>query len=185
MQLPSTLLENAVNEFAKLPGIGKKTALRMVLHLLRQNVDTVTAFSETIARMRKEIRFCQRCHNISDADVCSICSNSLRNHHLICIVEKHSRCNSHRKHTTVQWHLSCARRYHFSARWHRPRAAQYPHPYSSHRTRANRRITFRPQSKHTGRHHHLLYSEKNTAPALPHHHHRARHSLRRRTRIRR
>lgn len=87
MQFPSTLLENAVNEFAKLPGIGKKTALRMVLHLLKQDVGAVNLFSETIAKMRTDIKFCQRCHNISDADICSICANSMRNQRLICVVE--------------------------------------------------------------------------------------------------
>src|SRR3954463_10543009 len=87
MQLPSGLLENAVNEFANLPGIGKKTALRMVLHLLKQDVATVENFSEIIARMRREIKFCQHCCNISDGDICSICSNSMRNQRMICVVE--------------------------------------------------------------------------------------------------
>jgi len=87
MQFSSSLLENAVNEFAKLPGIGKKTALRMVLHLLKQDEATTENFSETIARMRRDIKFCQRCHNVSDADICSICANSLRNQRVICIVE--------------------------------------------------------------------------------------------------
>jgi recombination protein RecR len=87
MQFSSSLLENAVNEFAKFPGIGKKTALRMVLHLLKQDTETTENFSETIARMRKEIKFCQRCHNVSDADICSICANSLRNQRVICVVE--------------------------------------------------------------------------------------------------
>lgn len=87
MQLPSSLLENAVNEFAKLPGIGKKTALRMVLHLLKQDVAEVEHFSETLARMRRDIKFCQRCANISDGDICSICANSQRRQHIICVVE--------------------------------------------------------------------------------------------------
>ncbi len=87
MQLPSSLLENAVNEFSKLPGIGKKTALRLVLHLLKQDVGEVVQFGEIISRMRQDIKFCQRCSNISDADICSICANSLRNQHLICVVE--------------------------------------------------------------------------------------------------
>jgi recombination protein RecR len=87
MQLPSSLLENAVNEFAKLPGIGKKTALRMVLHLLKQDVNEVEYFSETLARMRREIKFCQRCFNVSDGDICSICANSQRKQHIICVVE--------------------------------------------------------------------------------------------------
>lgn len=87
MQLPSSLLENAVNEFSRLPGIGKKTALRLVLHLLKQEPGEVQQFGDTISKMRREIRFCQRCFNISDADICSICANSLRNQRLICVVE--------------------------------------------------------------------------------------------------
>src|ERR671918_2066712 len=87
MQFSSSLLENAVNEFASLPGIGKKTALRMVLHLLKQDLGIVENFSETIAKMRREIKFCQRCCNISDGDICSICSNSMRNQQMICVVE--------------------------------------------------------------------------------------------------
>lgn len=87
MQLPSALLENAVNEFAKLPGIGKKTALRMVLYLLKRDSEEVQHFGDTIARMRKEIMFCHRCFNIADASICSICSNSMRNQEVICVVE--------------------------------------------------------------------------------------------------
>lgn len=87
MQLPSTLLENAVQEFAKLPGIGKKTALRMVLHLLKKDVAEVEAFSEAIARMRRDIKFCRRCFNISDGDICSVCANSMRKQRMICVVE--------------------------------------------------------------------------------------------------
>lgn len=87
MQFSSSLLENAVNEFSKLPGIGKKTALRLVLHLLKHDVDEVNQFSEVIAKMRNDIRFCQRCYNVADADICSICANSLRKQQLICVVE--------------------------------------------------------------------------------------------------
>ena len=87
MQLPSLLLENAVAQFSKLPGIGKKTALRLVLHLLKQDVNEVQHFGETIAKMRRDIKFCQRCHNISDGDICSICSNSVRKQNMICVVE--------------------------------------------------------------------------------------------------
>lgn len=87
MQLPSTLLENAVAEFSKLPGIGKKTALRLVLHLLKKEVNEVQHFGETIAKMRRDIKFCHRCHNISDGDICSICSNSQRKQEMICVVE--------------------------------------------------------------------------------------------------
>ena len=87
MQFSSSLLENAVIEFAKLPGIGKKTALRLVLHLLKQESDDVQHFSEVVSRMRSEIKFCQRCHNVADADICSICANSLRKQEMICVVE--------------------------------------------------------------------------------------------------
>lgn len=87
MQFSSALLETAVNEFAKLPGIGKKTALRLVLHLLKQETEDVSHFSDVVARMRTEIKFCQRCHNVADADICSICSNSLRKQNTICVVE--------------------------------------------------------------------------------------------------
>ena len=87
MQFSSALLENAVNEFAKLPGIGKKTALRLVLHLLKQESDEVQHFSEVVSRMRNDIKFCQRCHNVADADICSICANSMRKQDLICVVE--------------------------------------------------------------------------------------------------
>jgi recombination protein RecR len=87
MQFSSSLLENAVNEFAKLPGIGKKTALRLVLHLLKQDVGEVAHFSEVIAKMRTDIKFCQRCFNVSDGDICSICANSMRKQDMICVVE--------------------------------------------------------------------------------------------------
>ena len=87
MQFSSSLLENAVNEFAKLPGIGKKTALRLVLHLLKQNNSDVTQFSEVISKMRCEIKFCQRCFNVADGDICSICANSMRKQEIICVVE--------------------------------------------------------------------------------------------------
>ena len=87
MQLPSTLLENAVAEFAKLPGIGKKTALRLVLYMLKQEEEATTHFSEVLKKMRKEIQFCQRCYNISDGSICSICANSGRKKDTICVVE--------------------------------------------------------------------------------------------------
>jgi len=87
MILSSSLLENAVNEFAKLPGIGKKTALRLVLHLIKKDEVEVIGFSESIARLRKEIRFCKRCFNISDGELCNICSNTHRRKDLVCVVE--------------------------------------------------------------------------------------------------
>jgi recombination protein RecR len=87
MQLSSVLLENAVQAFSKLPGIGKKTALRLVLHLLKQEEATVTQFSEAITRLKKEIKFCTRCGNIADKSLCSICDNPGRKQQLICVVE--------------------------------------------------------------------------------------------------
>jgi recombination protein RecR len=87
MQFSSSLLEQAVGEFAMLPGIGKKTALRLVLHLLKQDAGRVQGFGETLIRMRNEIKFCQRCHNVADGDVCAICANSMRRHEMICVVE--------------------------------------------------------------------------------------------------
>jgi recombination protein RecR len=87
MQFSSSLLENAVNEFAKLPGIGKKTALRLVLHLLKQDTEKVELFGEAITKMRQEIKFCQRCYNVADADICSICANSRRRQEMVCVVE--------------------------------------------------------------------------------------------------
>ena len=87
MILPSSLLQNAVDSFSQLPGIGKKTALRLVLHLLKQETQQVEHFSETIAKMRREIMFCNRCHNISDANICGTCANKMRNQKLICVVE--------------------------------------------------------------------------------------------------
>lgn len=87
MIFSSSLLENAVNEFAKLPGIGKKTALRLVLHLIKQDVNDVAAFSNAIATLREEIKFCSRCHNIADGTLCNICSNTMRKKEIICVVE--------------------------------------------------------------------------------------------------
>ena len=84
---PSALLENAVNEFAKLPGIGRKTALRLVLHLLRQETSVAQKFGNSIIRLREEVKYCKVCHNISDSDVCSLCANPERDRSVICVVE--------------------------------------------------------------------------------------------------
>jgi recombination protein RecR len=83
----SKLLENAVAEFSKLPGIGNKTALRLVLHLLKQDGETVTQFGNAIIQLKNEIKHCRICHNLSDEEVCSICSNTARDHGLVCVVE--------------------------------------------------------------------------------------------------
>lgn len=87
MIFSSSLLENAVNEFAKLPGIGKKTALRLVLHLLKKEVDEVKGFSEVVLKMREEIHFCTRCKNIADKELCNICADRSRQQQIICVVE--------------------------------------------------------------------------------------------------
>ncbi|MEO5907852.1 MAG: recombination mediator RecR [Ginsengibacter sp.] len=87
MIFSSSLLENAVNEFAKLPGIGKKTALRLVLHLLKKDVSEVKNFSEVILKMREQIHFCKRCHNIADKELCNICADRSRKQEIICVVE--------------------------------------------------------------------------------------------------
>jgi recombination protein RecR len=84
---PSKLLENAVSELSKLPGIGRKSALRLALHLLRKDISEVEAFGNAVVKMRKEIRYCRECHNISDADICSICASPKRDKSTICVVE--------------------------------------------------------------------------------------------------
>lgn len=86
-QYPSLLLENAVNEFAKLPGVGKKTALRLVLHLLRQPEDDVDNFGNTIMQLKHEVHYCKVCHNISDTEICDICANPRRDRSVVCVVE--------------------------------------------------------------------------------------------------
>ena len=86
-QYPSQLLERAVQEFAKLPGIGRKTALRLVLHLLRQEEEDVTLLTDAISKMKKEVKRCKVCHNISDSEVCPICSDPRRDSSMICVVE--------------------------------------------------------------------------------------------------
>lgn len=86
-QYPSQLLERAVQEFAKLPGIGRKTALRLVLHLLRQDDDDVMQFADAIGRLKQEVMYCHTCHNISDSDTCPICSDPRRDAQTICVVE--------------------------------------------------------------------------------------------------
>lgn len=87
MEFSSVLLEKAVQEFSKLPGIGKKTALRMVLHLLKQDEQSVSQFGEAIVSMRKNIQFCEKCFNVSDQPICSICLNVSRKQKQICVVE--------------------------------------------------------------------------------------------------
>jgi recombination protein RecR len=86
-EFPSKLLENAVNEFASLPGIGRKTAFRLVMNLLRRDAEEVKSFGESIIRLRGEIHYCKICNNISDSEICNICSDEKRDRTVICIVE--------------------------------------------------------------------------------------------------
>ena len=87
MELPSKLVENAVNEMSQLPGIGKRTALRLVLHLLKQPLEQTEELTTALASMRKDIQFCTTCHTISDAEICTICANAARDKSIICVVE--------------------------------------------------------------------------------------------------
>lgn len=87
VQYPSVLLTHAVDEVSKLPGIGQKTALRLVLHLLRQEPERAVQLGESLIRLRREVKFCQVCHNISDSERCQICSNPKRDAQTICVVE--------------------------------------------------------------------------------------------------
>jgi recombination protein RecR len=84
---PSILLEQAVNQMASLPGVGRRTALRLVLHLLRQSDAEVEAFAGAFTRLKKEVVYCRECHNISDTELCPICSSAKRDHATICVVE--------------------------------------------------------------------------------------------------
>lgn len=86
-QYPSVLLERAVGEFSKLPGVGRKTALRLVLHLLRQSENSVEGFTDAISHVRNDIKYCRVCHNISDTEVCPICSDTHRDATTVCVVE--------------------------------------------------------------------------------------------------
>ena len=86
-QFPSKLLEKAVTEFSKLPGIGRKTALRLVLHLLRQDTEEVDAFAGALSKLKHEVKYCRKCHNISDTEECRICANPSRDKSMICVVE--------------------------------------------------------------------------------------------------
>lgn len=87
-QYPSMLLEKAVGEFAKLPGVGRKTAMRLVLHLLRQDTAVVEAFGNAMITLKHEVKYCKVCHNISDTETCRICSNPARDASTICVVER-------------------------------------------------------------------------------------------------
>jgi recombination protein RecR len=86
-EFPSRLLENAVNEFSSLPGIGRKTAFRLVMNLLRRNTEEVRRFGQSIIKLHEEVRYCKVCNNISDTEICNICNNENRDRMVICVVE--------------------------------------------------------------------------------------------------
>jgi recombination protein RecR len=87
VEYPSKLIEEAVNQISKLPGIGKKTALRLVLHLIKERPENTTALSEALTNLRSQIKFCKTCYNISDHDVCGICTSHRRDRSIVCVVE--------------------------------------------------------------------------------------------------
>lgn len=87
MNIPSKLIQDAVSEFSRLPGIGQKTALRLVLHILKQSPEQADKLGVAISKMRNEIKFCKECHNVADTEICNICSSTRRSHEIICVVE--------------------------------------------------------------------------------------------------
>jgi recombination protein RecR len=88
VQYPSKLIEEAVTEISRLPGIGKKTALRLVFHLIREKPEATASLTAALQRLRENIRFCRHCHNISDSDVCTICASTRRDRSMLCVVER-------------------------------------------------------------------------------------------------
>lgn len=105
-QYPSTLLEKAVGEFSKLPGIGRKTAMRLVLHLLRQDTSVVEAFGSSIITLKHEVKYCKVCHNISDTETCQICANPQRDASMVCVVEN-IRDDGCRGYSAISWAIPC------------------------------------------------------------------------------
>lgn len=106
-QYPSTLLEKAVGEFSKLPGIGRKTAMRLVLHLLRQDTSVVEAFGSSIITLKHEVKYCKVCHNISDTETCQICANPQRDASMVCVVENIRDVMAVEATPTISWVVPC------------------------------------------------------------------------------
>jgi len=86
-KLPSALLENAVSELASLPGVGRKTALRLALYMLRRDIGYTEGFASSLLNLRRDVKYCKQCHNISDSEVCNICASPVRDHSTVCVVE--------------------------------------------------------------------------------------------------
>ena len=183
MQFSSQLLENAVNEFAKLPGIGKKTALRLVLHLLKQEENNVQQFSEVIAKMRNEIKFCQRCFNVADGDICSICANSMRKQETICVVE------NIRDVIAIESTQQYNGTYHVLGGIISPLDGVGPDQLNIEslinrvQKEKNRRGNFCIEPEHSRRYNHILYTKEVTAYKYSYHYDRKGYCIRRRARI--
>jgi len=105
-QFSSILLEKAVSEFAKLPGVGRKTAMRLVLHLLRQDTAVVEAFGNAIVTLKHEVKYCRVCHNISDTETCRICANPQRDASTVCVGREHPRCDGLEADAAIPWTIS-------------------------------------------------------------------------------
>ena len=117
----SSLLEEAVTELSRLPGVGRKTALRLALHLLRRDERETDNLSNALSRLRHEVRYCRQCHNISETELCPVCSSPLRDSRTVCVVENVKDVMSIENTSKFQRRLSCARRPHLARRRHRPR----------------------------------------------------------------
>ncbi len=119
-QYPSMLLEKAVGEFAKLPGVGRKTAMRLVLHLLRQDTAVVEAFGNAMITLKHEVKYCKVCHNISDTETCRICSNPARDASTICVVESIRDVMAVEATQQYRGAVPCPGGSHLAHGWHRP-----------------------------------------------------------------
>ena len=118
-QYPSQLLERAVEAFSQLPGVGRKTALRLVLHLLRQSTEDVDSFADAVIRVKHDVKYCEVCHNISDNEVCSICSDPRRDASVVCVVENIQDVMAIENTQPVPWIIPRFGGYHLSDGRHR------------------------------------------------------------------
>ena len=178
-QYPSQLLEKAVDEFAKLPGIGRKTALRLVLHLLRRDADEVERFVGAVGKLRREVKYCSVCHNISDGDVCPICSDHSRDGATICVVENVQDVMA--VEATMQFHGL----YHVLGGVISPMDGIGPGDIEIDSLVERERGHTGPWLNHGGRHHQLLYIQEVGAIRRKVERHCPRHIRRRRTGIHR
>ena len=131
----SKLLETAVNELAKLPGIGRKTSVRLALHLLRQNNSEVEALGNALIKMRNEISFCKICFNVSDSEICDICNDKGRDAGLVCVVEDVRDVMAIENTSQFKGTISCPGRCYISYGWHRTGRSEYRAPHKPYTTR--------------------------------------------------